>query len=173
MCLDLAKECAQQVYSRSPPNEKYQQLTVELLLGTAATESHFHYRRQTVYSMRSDVGGWGLWQTEKASVEDNIYRLKLDLPLRSNCAKFLVGHDNIDGILDLPSTSLLRLIHSWDRLAILMCRLHYFKFKSPIPEGLHHQAEYYKIYYNTTDGSGSPEKYIEDWNQYVKGKIYG
>ena len=58
MYLDLAKECAQQVYSRSPPNEKYQQLTVELLLGTAATESHFHYRRQTVYSMQRDVGGW-------------------------------------------------------------------------------------------------------------------
>lgn len=168
MYSDLARECANKIFSKTPPNEVYAEAVASLLLGTGATESGFTQRRQRNYSMAENSGAWGLWQTEEGSVQDNINRLKRDDLLRKNCSLFLLGHEDMSGILNTSSHCLLRMIYSWDRLAILMCRLHYFKFKAPIPKDLQGQAEYYKIYYNTMLGKGSSEKYLKDFKRYVK-----
>lgn len=167
----LASKCAKEIYGSTPPNDNYVDRTIRLLLGTAATESHFIYRRQGGFSLDSDRGAWGIWQTELDSVSDNLKLLARRSDIRERTAKFLVGHENIDGILAMTPESVLRLVHSWDALAIVMCRLHYFHKRPPIPESLQGQAEYYKIYYNTLAGKGSPEKYIRDWNLYVLGKL--
>lgn len=166
--IELAQDCAESIYDTKPPNPKYVACTRDLLLGTAATESGFKARRQNNYTLVEIEGAWGLWQIEKNSVIDSLRVLKLRPALRENAANFLVGHDNIDGLLATSSECVLRLMHSWDRLAILMARLHYFKFRAPIPEGLQAQAEYYKIYFNTMAGKGSVEKYLRDWRTYVK-----
>jgi len=171
MYWELARECASKIYSKTPPNAVYVEATANLLVGTAATESGFIYRRQKGFDLTDSRGAWGLWQIEEASVKDNIERLQRDEPLRKNCSMFLLGHEDMTGILNVRSHCLLRMIYSWDKLAILMCRLHYFKFKAAIPKDFQAQAEYYKIYYNTMLGKGSPEKYMKDWNTYVKGKI--
>jgi hypothetical protein len=170
---ELSLRCAKEIYGSIAPNTNYIDRTHRLLLGTAATESHFKYRRQGGFSFDSDKGAWGLWQTEKDSVEDNLRLLSRREDIRSRVANFLVGHENIDGLLAMNSSAVLRLIYSWDALAVVMCRLHYFHKRPPIPESLEAQAEYYKIYYNSMLGKGSPEKYIRDWNTFVKGKLYG
>lgn len=168
---ELCLRCAKEIYGSTPPTERYALITQYLLLGTAATESGFKARRQYGYSMSSNDGAWGIWQTEEGSVSDNIKLLKRRPDLRSRVAKFLVGHDNIDGLLVISTHCLLRLIYSWDELAVVMCRLHYLHKPPPIPDSLQAQAKYYKIYYNSMKGKGSPEKYIEDWNTHVKGKL--
>jgi hypothetical protein len=63
---------------------------------------------------------------------------------------------------------LLRLVHDWDRFAVLMARIHYYRFPEAIPADLRGQAEYWKRRYNTTAGKGTPDKYITDWRRLVE-----
>jgi hypothetical protein len=46
-----------------------------------------------------------------------------------------------------------------------MARLHYKRVKASLPAAndLINQAKYWKVYYNTALGKGTPEKYIQDY----------
>ena len=45
--------------------------------------------------------------------------------------------------------------------AIVMCRLKYRRVPKPIPKDLNNQAKYWKDFYNSYLGAGTPEKFIE------------
>jgi hypothetical protein len=143
-------------------------------MGTAATESHLRYRRQGGFSLASDRGAWGLWQTEVGSVADGLKMLAARQELRYRAAKFLYGSEgdiDMEGLLAMEARDVLRVIHSWDRLAVLFARLHYFRVAAPVPHTLMEQAAYWKEYYNTRLGKGTPMKYLNDWNQYIAGAV--
>lgn len=57
-------------------------------------------------------------------------------------------------------------------LATIMCRLFYANILEKLPDGndVKAMARYYKIYYNTKDGSATEEEFIQNYNEYVLGK---
>ena len=53
-----------------------------------------------------------------------------------------------------------------DKIGVLFCRLHYFRVNDPIPASLADQAAYWKRWYNTTAGAGTPDQYIKSWGRH-------
>ncbi len=130
------------------------------MMGTAATESHFYNRVQ--------IGGGparGIFGVEIGTAKDiyinylryrpPLYRKLMDIVFRLGRAPFFVPEDeNITALLML-----------YDDYAALMARFVYLRRRPPIPTTLGDQAAYYKRWYNTAAGKGSPEKYIRDWKE--------
>ena len=48
-----------------------------------------------------------------------------------------------------------------DFLALLFTRLHYWLKGDPIPKTIEERAKYWKLHYNTKDGKGTIEHYLE------------
>lgn len=157
-------------YEATPPSDRYADAGARLIVGTAATESHFRYRRQTVFDWTTERGAWGLWQTEGAAVEDSMQHLASHPVLAMRAAQWLFrqNHATMQHMLSLNIPTMLRLISGWDRLAMLFCRLHYLRCPGPIPATEGQRAAYWKKHYNTTAGKGTPEKYLSDFNRLVQ-----
>ena len=168
--IELCRECGHEVYGTRPPTPAYGEAVARLLMGTAATESNLVHRRQGGFGFDTNAGAWGLWQTEEGSVGDNMKMLKARGALRARASFFLYGvegDEEMEGLLHVGTHCMLRMIHSWDRLAVLHARLHYFHRSEPVPAGLEEQAAYWKKHYNTYKGKGSVEKYLRDWRRLV------
>lgn len=166
----LCRSCAAEVYGTRRPNAEYAEAVARLLAGTAAAESMLVHRRQIGYDMDHDGGAWGLWQTEQGAVADSMRYLRERPDVRERCAQWLLGtgrHD-MSGVLAMGGHGLLRLIHDWDRFACLVARLHYIRFSAPVPRDLAGQAGYWKEYYNTRLGKGTPEKYMQKYRSLVE-----
>lgn len=127
----------------------------ELLLGTAAQESHMgYYRRQIkgpargIFQMEPD--------TERSMWLDSIaHRPSLAVSIHSVCG------------IDRPDPQALEFNLSYQTI---MARLRYYLWvKEPIPESLRGQAEYWKKHYNTEAGAGTPAEYIANYRTYVLG----
>lgn len=131
----------------------YSEDAVNLILGTIAQESAFgKYTRQ--------IGGGpalGICQMEPATFRDivnNYLKYKPDL------AKKVMS---VSGVNSLRSDYL----EFNNVLAIAMCRVHYLRVPKGIPEKLSGWAEYWKEYYNTRLGKGTPEEFIKNYQKYV------
>jgi len=139
-------------------------------MGTAATESSLIFRRQKYYSMDNNAGAWGLWQSEEDAMIDNVKYLRRRSDVRRRTGEWLYGeygdHDMV-GIMSMGSHGLLRLVHSDDRFACAMARIHYLRWPLPVPSELYAKAGYYKKFYNSEKGKGSVEKYMEDWARLI------
>lgn len=167
----ICRECAHDVFEKRAPSPAYGDAVGRLLMGTAATESFLRARRQGRFDFSSDRGAWGLWQTEQGSVSDGVKMLVARPELRESVGRFLFGDwgdPTLEGLLQMGTPALLRLIHCSDRVAVAFARLHYFRVSDPVPEFLEDQAVYYKKHYNTVAGKGTPEKYIADWHRLVE-----
>lgn len=127
---------------------------VQQLLGTAATESHFVWRKQ--------LGGnptRGLWQMELTTKQD-IWKNYLAYNKKLSDLVKTFRQDYTPGEME------------WnDAYACAMARVHYLRVPRPLPQvgDLQGQAEYYKYFFNTPLGAGTPAKYIADWKRYVEG----
>lgn len=126
---------------------------VELLMGTCAQESRLgRYRRQ--------LGGGpalGILQMEPRTYRDilhNYLRFRPELSQRilATC-----------GLKEWPDAE--ELVMN-DRLAISMARVHYLRFRSPIPGDLTGWAHYWKVHYNTPSGKGTEAEFIENYRRY-------
>lgn len=161
LCLD----CAHAIWGAVEPSPKYARATARLLLGTAAQESNFLHRRQLGFGWDSIPGAWGLWQTEIGSVRDNLAYLKNRPSVMARAGRWLYQYADahLAGLYGLDDLTLLRTIAGWERLAVLMARIHYCRVPEPIPEGLAEQSVYWKRYYNTIEGHGTPEQYLNSW----------
>ena len=114
---------------------------VKLLLGTCAVESEFG----TYIKQR---GGPALspWQIEEPTFNW----------LKERYKKY---HPYIDKEFEALE---------WDlKLAILMCRLRYLVVPDPIPKTLAEQAVYWKKYYNTFQGAGTPMAYVAAYRKHI------
>lgn len=130
--------------------------SMELLLGTAATESRLGlWLRQ--------LGGGpalGLYQIEPETEWDvwNNY-----LTFRPELRKTVQGWSK-------GSEGELEYNHAY---ATAIARLCYRRAPAPLPAAgdREAQAAYWKKYYNTPLGKGTPEKYLKDWRDLVEGKL--
>ena len=170
--IEIAKSCADGIFTSSPFSEAKQNSIALLLLETAATESHFLARRQTGFTWNDARGAWGIWQTEKTPVYDSLAYLKRKPKLALRCAEWLYGvpNANLDFLFEVASDSpqsFMQLIASWDALACLFARLHYYRRPESVPDTIKKRAAYYKKFYNSIKGKGSVEKYLTDVNAHL------
>ncbi len=120
---------------------------INLLLGTAAQESHFGtYIEQIVGPAK------GIFQIEPKTaqwIEDS---------LPADFREWLKGYRDDEPI---PWALEYRLDYS-----IACCRMRYLKVPAPIPADLSGQAAYWKKYYNTIYGKGTVEEYTKNVKRY-------
>lgn len=134
----------------------YTDAAEDLVMGTAAQESHLKFVKQ--------LGGGpalSLFQIEPATHADywdNYLAYKGDLSER-----ILKAVGISDG---RPHKS--RLV--WDlRYSAIMCRIHYRRIRSPLPEygDVEGYARYWKKFYNTPLGAGTEEEFVKNWKKYI------
>lgn len=172
--LSLAVDCANNVYRIAPPSIDYTNRVITLLMGTGAQESGFRTRRQTSFPWASDEGGFGWWQCERGSITDSLIMLRRNLTLADRVSTWLWQdiRANRDW-LALSTEGILWMMRGWDRLGVLMCRLHYLRKIEPIPAGLPAQAEYWLEHYNCGGAlkrltkEQALQQYIDNYNKIV------
>ena len=126
---------------------------VNLLMGTAAQESHLgKYRKQ--------IGGGpalGIFQMEPATFNDivrNYLRYKPELAVKIERVARVCRFHAED-------------IETNDLLAICMARVHYLRVSEAIPSDVEGMARYWKKYYNTPLGKGTEEEFISNYKKLV------
>jgi len=118
---------------------------VELLMLTAATESRLG---TYLYQIRGPAVG--IFQMEPPTHDDIQAR------------KVIGRYTNVP----LADASVM----AWDlAYAIVMARIYYMQFIEPLPaaDDIAGLADYWKEYYNTEAGAGTPEKAVADYERYV------
>jgi len=169
--LDISRECAASVYGHRPPSAQYAERAAMLLAGTCATESACVDVRQHGYSWDIDLGAWGLWQSEKPAMFDNLIYLTSNNVLCARGMKF--AEIEWTALQRMGGSSILRCVAASPRLACLMARVHYLRRPEPIPASVDAQARYWKKWYNTAKGKGTPEKYMRDFDRLIRPLIEG
>lgn len=125
---------------------------VQLLLETAAQETHLgRYRDPT-----PDGAGRGLFQCDPIAFVDVQARVRRS-DLEAVRARFGFDLTRVQhGALD-----------SSPLLAAIFCRLHYKLRPEPIPDTLEGRAEYWKRFYNTAAGRGTPAEYVRNARKFI------
>ena len=164
----LTTDCAAHVYIRKP-SAKYAGTVSELLTGTALHESGgLRWNRQRRYKYTSKGGAWGLWQVERISIEESVRRLRTRPALASRCTEWLFqdvrGANCPEWFQTVPGgvDALCQMMALSPRLCCLFARLHYLWKPGRIPENVEAQAAYWKEHFNTVEGSGTVEEYLEN-----------
>jgi len=131
----------------------YSEDAVELLMLTAATESHLG-----TYIKQTHGPALGIFQMEPTTLNDictNYISYRSDL-----------GDDvsNISGV-HYPSKLALESNLTYQ---ILMARIHYRRVKEALPskDNVEGMASYWKRYYNSSKGKGTVEKAVEAYKRY-------
>ncbi len=128
-----------------------------LVMGTAAQESHLQYVKQL-----GDGPALGLFQMEPAT-HDDIWdnylahrdELRLSVQNAIDLATRLTPH----------ATRLM-----WDlRYAAIMCRVHYRRVPDSLPDAddIEALARYWKDHYNTAQGAGTVDEYVSNYARWL------
>jgi len=130
---------------------------VNLLLGTAAQESHLG----TYIKQIGNGPALGIFQMEPATEKD----------IWDSYLKY--RFEIADKIFDISGVEEPSPLHLQGNLIyqIVMARLHYRRKRDPLPSagdelGL---AAYWKNHYNTSKGKGTIEEFVHNYRKYVKG----
>lgn len=127
----------------------------ELLLGTAAHESHLGTYLHQIKGPA--LGPFGMEPATEQDIWKNYLHFR---PHRIDEIMFICG-------VVMPSDSALG---ADLRYQILMARLHYRRIKAPLPhaDDLSGQAEYWDKHYNRNPTKGFPPQYIADYLRLVR-----
>ena len=142
-----------------------------LLRETAIQESNMGQAPGT-YKMVDDEkfgrGSFGVGQVDERNFEDTLARLRGDKGQPKNLVKYVQIFKDKLGI-DLTDLEYEDLIDP--KLGLIFTRLHYLKNPDPVPTTVEERAKYWKKFYNTSAGAGTPAEYLS--NQEAYAKIYG
>ena len=122
---------------------------VNLLLGTAAQESHLKYIKQW------KGPALGLFQMEPETEHDIWNNYLIYHPKITDTIGKITGHYQPGPWLE------------WDlAYQIIMARLHYRRVKDPLPKSddIKGMAEYWKIHYNTPLGAGTVNEFKSNYD---------
>ena len=166
----LCQRAALALYDTRAPSPRYAGAVARLLFGTAAQESGLRWERQRTPRFLSEVGGFGKFQVETGSIGDSIALCGRKRELCRRASEFLFNDPNApaDAVLQIPLPVWLWGLRMDDNdvPAVLFARLHYLRVAEAIPDGLEAQARYWKRFYNTVAGKGTPEQYMASWRRY-------
>lgn len=147
--------------------EMYSEAAVQLLLMTAAHESHLgHYLAQHPAGPAA-----GIYQCEPATAQDILKRYlvrRRDLELRFESAFQLINTGELDWA-EVPIGGIKLKLVSDLRFATAVCRLHYWMVPEALPaaDDVRGLARYYKAHYNTNQGKATVDKVVEDYRRFV------
>lgn len=139
---------------------------VELLLGTAAQESHLgEYIKQL-----GNGPALGIYQMEPATYRDiweNFIRYRHEIK-RALVRMFpdistRRASDVSEWQLIPPPAE--RMIYDL-KFATVMARLHYYRVDEPLPRDPQEYAMYWKTYYNTEEGKGTVAEFLHNWARF-------
>lgn len=126
----------------------------ELVLGTACQESGCgRYLVQ--------LGGGpalGIFQMEPATFNDHHAWLRHRPLLKARVAALTQDVNDAHEMV-------------WNlRFAAAMCRIHYYRRREPLPTAgnIAGQAQYWKQYYNTYQGAGTVQQYVDSWARHTR-----
>ena len=129
--------------------DMYSQDAFELVMRTGMQESKFRYLEQI-----GGGPGLGFFQTEPGmtGAEDAWYN-------------YLVFREGLRGRMKGLSIPM----GPWDDFTIMsnlalqvsLCRIKYRRISDPIPSTIEEQANYWKRIYNTDQGAGKPEEFVD------------
>ena len=127
-----------------------------LVMGTAAQESNLKYVHQL-----GAGPAVGLFQMEPATHDDiwtNYlqYRQELAASIRK-AISYNGGQPSAERMM-------------WDfRYAAIMCRIHYRRVPKSLPDenDVHGLATYWKIHYNSENGAGTTDEFIQNYGKWL------
>lgn len=127
---------------------------VELLIGTAAQESHLG---EYLYQLEGGPAR-GIFQMEPKTLDDiwnNFLQYRVDLT-------FIVSSSCLESMDDEELV--------WNmKYAIIMARIHYLRAPEALPskDDVDGMAKYWKKHWNTEDGKGTVQEFIDNYGRYV------
>jgi hypothetical protein len=128
---------------------------VQLILETGVIESNYKFIRQL-----GDGPARSFWQIEPATAVDNCqHYLKHRRAYLLKCAEASMVDVKWWQLYSEPLWS--AILEKNLAAAIIHCRLKYWRVPKRMPNTLEGRARYWKTYYNTEQGAGTVEKYIE------------
>ena len=135
---------------------------VDLVLATGIIESRYEYIKQM-----NDGPAASFFQVEPQTAVDNCQHfLSHRKPLMKNCAfasrvdiKYWQMYD-----LDIWSEILEKNIAA----GIVHCRIKYWRVPKRMPNTIEGMAEYWKEFYNSSEGKGNPEEFVEQVTKWLK-----
>ena len=141
------------------PEIPYSEDAVNLILGTAAQESHLQYIDQLA---PGPGPAYGLFQMEMPT-HDDIWAnyLAFNKELRAKVALCSLDISfSIDGAAEMAGNLY---------YATAMVRCHYRRVKEAMPTTLEGYAQYWKYYYNTHLGKGTEAEFIANYKELIHG----
>lgn len=155
----------EQVLKECPRQQLNTIQAVDLLLLTAATESHLG---TFIRQVRGPAEG--IFQMEPATEKD-IWTNFLGFPKNWELAEWALSYTN--GRQPHLEVRVRDLVHNM-AYQIAMCRIHYWRKPGALPNPAHKNYElglaaYWKKHYNTHLGKGTVEKALADYRRLVKG----
>ncbi len=134
---------------------------VNLVLGTGIVESRYEYIRQM-----GDGPARSFWQVEAATAVDNlVHYLKHRPKLMQQCAK--ASYVDVKHWQDFNETKWEDILEKNIAAGIVHCRLKYWRVPKKMPNTIEGQSHYWKKYYNTEDGKGDPEHFVDAYKKYL------
>lgn len=124
-----------------------------LVLGTAAQESRFQYLKQL-----GTGPALGLWQCEPrthADIWENYIRYRQELAVK---VRATAGHGGASTLKPEDDWLVYNL-----RYAAAICRIHYRRAPDPLPRDVKGFARYWKRFYNTEQGRGTEDEFIDSF----------
>lgn len=134
----------------------WSQVAEDLVMGTAAQESHFAYLEQL-----HQGPAMGIFQMEPATFKDLWINFINNKPKLKASLLAMVIND--------PSPVEM----AWNlRFAAAMCRVHYYRKSEPLPPTSDPKllGAYWKKHYNTIHGAGTIDEFVTNYNKYVLNK---
>ena len=132
---------------------------VSLIYNTGLVESRYEYLKQIKGPAK------GLWQCESwVAVDICKNYLKYREPLMKKVAKACKLEWKY--FLDPKESEWENILTTNISAQIAMCRLHYRRVPKPLPKTIEEQASQWKVYYNTSKGKGTVEKFLQIVKQY-------
>jgi len=134
---------------------------VDLILGTGIIESRFKYLKQI-----ADGPASGFFQIEPATAVDNCLSwLKFRPSMVGRCVK----------ATKVPKRYWIKpSMTEWEYLletniaaGIVHARIKYWRAPFPLPVTTSGKADYWKKWYNTEEGSGTVEEYVDQVSKYI------
>lgn len=140
----------------------WSEVAENLIMGTGAQETHLgHFLKQNLNGVDGTGRALGIYQMEPQTHMDiwlNFITYKKELA-RKMCSTF-----SYNGIHPAATDMIFNL-----KYATIMCRLHYLRVKTPLPDAnnLPELAYYWKKHYNTEKGKGTVAEFISNYEKYV------
>jgi len=137
--------------------DMYSEWAENLMVGTAAQESNFRAFDQVTGPDDVTLGpGYGLYQIEANTFEDINRYLKTRPDIRIKVLSLLA-----------PWPEDLHQLVGNLYYATAIARIKFWMRPESLPTSLEGIAEYWKLWYNSIDGAGTPEQFIENYKFYV------